>query len=293
MNYYEVLGVSKDASESELKTAYRKQALKWHPDRNKSAEATEKFKEINRAYEVLADSSKRQAYDQYGHDAYERGGMGRGGSSGQQQPYGQQGPFSYTYTTGNDGGNPFEGFDVGGFSDPFEIFEQFFGFKSPFSGSGRSRKSRELYEVELTFEEAAKGVEKDTVIKGQHKKIKIPAGVDTGMHIRFEDFDLQVRVKPHSFFKREGQDIYLDKEISYPLAVLGGVVDVPTIDGSVQLKVRPGTKSGTAVRLRGQGIPHPHSSRKGDEYVIFKIHMPERISSKAKKLLDELQNELS
>jgi len=286
-DYYEILGVSKNASNQEIKTAYRKQALKWHPDRNKSSDATTKFKEINKAYEVLSDHKKKELYDQYGSSAFERGGMGQGTPGG----YGyQQGPFTYTYTTSAEGGaSPFEGFDFGGFTDPFEIFEQFFGFQNPRS-SRRSRR-RDLYEINLTFEEAVQGVEKETVIKGERKTIKIPAGVDTGNRIRFTDFDVQVKVRPHQYFRREGQDIYLEKEISYPLAVLGGVVEVPTIENSIKLKVRSGTQSGTAVRLRDQGIPYPNSGRRGDQYVIFKIKIPERVSSKSKKLLEELAKE--
>lgn len=286
MDYYEVLGVPKTATGAELKAAYRKQALKWHPDRNKSSEATAKFKEINHAYEVLSDPKKKELYDQYGKEAFEKGNFGSA-SYGQGSPFGNYGPFSYTYSSGG-GANPFEGVDFGGFSDPFDIFEQFFG---GFGGSPRSRKRRDMYEITLTFDEAVKGVEKETVIKGTKKTIKIPAGVDTGTTIRFADFDLQVRVKPHEFFRREGQDIYVDREIPYTLAVLGGTIDVPTLDGKVQLRIRSGSKSGTVVRLQGQGIPYPQSRRRGDEYVTFKIAVPERISSRAKKLLEELQKE--
>ena len=285
-DYYELLGVSKNASDAEIKSAYRKQALKWHPDRNKSPEATEKFKEINKAFEVLSNPQKKQMYDQYGEDAFKgsTGGAPGGGN------YYQQGPFRVYTDFGGQGG--FEGFDVGGFSDPFEIFEQFFGFQSPFTRGGGRRQRRDLFEMELSFDEAVHGTEKSTVIKGDKKTIKIPAGVDDGMRIRFSDFDVQVRVKPHQFFKRDGQDVYLEKEISYPLAVLGGTVNVVTIDNSVNLKVRPGTQSGTTVRLRGQGIQYPNSNRKGDQYVVFRIKVPERVSAKSKKLLEELREEV-
>ncbi len=283
-DYYDILGVLKSASNAEIKASYRKQALKWHPDRNKSPDAADKFKEINKAYEVLADPKKKEVYDQYGESAFNRGGFGGAGSQG----YGHQGPFTYTNMGGED--NPFEGIDFGGFSDPFEIFEQFFGFQSPFSGGRRQR--RQVYEIELTFEEAVHGTKKETVIKGDQKIIKIPAGVDTGMRIRFSDFDLQIKVKSHSFFKRDGQNIYLEKEISYPMAVIGGIVEVLTIYGSIKLKVRPGTQSGTTVRLKDQGISYPNEHKKGDQYVIYKINTPERVSSRAKKLLEELQKEL-
>ncbi|MCX7881260.1 MAG: DnaJ domain-containing protein [Patescibacteria group bacterium] len=287
-DYYEILGVSKNATLEEIKAAYRKQALKWHPDKNKSPEAGERFKEINKAFEVLSDSQKREIYDQYGAAAFERGGAAGAGQGFGGQYY-QQGPFRvYTNFSGGD----FEdfSFDFGGFSDPFEIFEQFFGFSSPFSRSRRQR--RDVYEMTITFDEAVKGTEKEMVIKGERKKIKIPAGVDDGTRIRFSNFDLRVKVKPHLFFKREGQDIYLEKEISYPTAVLGGVVETPTINGQVQVKVRPGTVSGSILRLRGYGIPYPNSSRRGDQYIIFKIKIPEKVSSKAKKLLEELKKEI-
>lgn len=282
-DYYEILGVAKGSTAAEIKAAYRKKALESHPDRNKSADATEKFKEINKAFEVLSDPKKKEMYDQFGHDAFERsGGNSAAGGNRYQQ---QGGPFSYSYSS--NGENPF-----GDNVDPFEIFEQFFGFRSPFSGSQSRRPQRALYQVHISFEDAVKGGDKEFKIEGKNKKIKIPAGVDDGMRIRFADFDLLVSVAPHQFFKREGQDIYYEKEISYPLAILGGIVEVPTIDSSVKLKVRNGTQSGTTVRLRGQGVPYPNTKQKGDQYVIFKIHVPEKVSNKAKKHLEELQKEL-
>lgn len=289
MDYYDILGVSKNASDQEIKSAYRKQALKWHPDRNKSEGSTEKFKEINKAFEVLSNPQKKQMYDQYGESAF-KGGMPGGAPGGGQ--YYQQGPFRvYTNFGGNEGNGGFEGFDFGGFSDPFDIFEQFFGFQSPFSRASR-RQRRDVYEATISFEEAVKGTEKEIVIKGDQKSIKIPAGVDDGMRIRFSDFDLLIHVKPHSFFRREGQDIYLEKEISYPVAVLGGTVNVPTIEGLVKLKVRPGTQSGSMLRLKGQGVTRPHTNIKGDQYVIFKIKVPSRVSPKARKILEDLDREI-
>ena len=139
-DFYEVLGVNKTASDAEIKKAYRQQALKYHPDRNKSADATEKFKEISEAYEVLSDQKKRETYDQFGHSAFDPAqGFGAGGPFGGSQTY-RQGPFTYTYTTSGAGpGGGFGGFDFGGFSDPFEIFESFFGGgRSPF------RQARQL-----------------------------------------------------------------------------------------------------------------------------------------------------
>ena len=286
MDYYELLGLKKGATDAEIKAAYRKQALKWHPDRNKAPDSATKFKEINKAYEVLSDTQKKQIYDQYGKDAFERGGYGGAGQArgGQQQ----QGPFSYTYSSSG-GQNPFEGADFGG-SDPFEIFEQFFGFGG--APGGRTRKRRDVYQMELSFLEAVRGVEKETVIKGKSHSIKIPAGVDDGMKIRFSDFDVLVRVRPDSRFRREGQDVYVEKKISFPLAALGGELTVETLDTSLTLRVRPGTKSGTTVRLRNHGVVYPQQSHKGDFYVIYVIDIPEHLSSKTRRLLEELQKEL-
>ncbi len=280
-DFYSVLGVSKNATQQEIKTAYRKLALKWHPDKNKSPEADTKFKEINKAYEVLSDSKKREMYDQYGESAFSQGGQ----PGGQSYSY-RQGPFSYTYSS--QGGNPFENIDFGGFSDPFDIFEEFFGFHSPFSRANR----KQVYSIQLDFEEAVHGVEKEVSIENKRKKIKIPAGVGDGNRIRFTDFDLEIRVKPHHTFRREGQDIYLNKEISFKQAVLGDIIEVETLDKPVKFKVRKGTQPGTIIRLKGVGVPYPNSNHKGDQYVVLKIKIPDKASSKARRLLEELEEEL-
>ena len=117
--------------------------------------------------------------------------------------------------------------------------------------------------------------------------------MDDGMKVRFDDFDVLVRVRPDSRFRRDGQDVYVEKKISFPLAVLGGELTVETLSSPVTLRVRPGTKSGTTVRLRNHGIVYPQQSHKGDLYVVYTIDIPEHISSRSKKLLEELQKELS
>ena len=286
-DYYDTLGISKSASEQEIKTAYRRQALKWHPDRNKTTEANDKFKDVTKAYEVLSDSKKREMYDQYGESAFNRGGPGNPGAGQSYQSNPFEGGFGGFSTQG------FENVDFGGFSDPFEIFEQFFGFQSPFSRGGRRQQRRDVYEITLTFEEAVNGVKKTMIVKGEEKSFQIPAGVDDKMTIRFSDFDLQVKVKPHPYFKRNGQDIHFEKEISYPLAVLGGIVEVPTINGTIKLKIRPGTQPGTTVKLHDQGISYPQSNRKGDQYIIYKINTPSRVSSRVKELLREIEEEMT
>ncbi|MFH1826889.1 MAG: DnaJ C-terminal domain-containing protein [bacterium] len=278
-DFYDILGVSKNATSQEIKTAYRKLALKWHPDKNKSKDAEVKFKEINKAYEVLSDPKKKETYDQYGEAAFSHGQAG-----GQSYNY-NQGPFSYTYSSG---GNPFENIDFGGFSDPFDIFEQFFGFQSPFSQA----KRKQVYQIEIDFDEAVNGVEKQVSINESRKKIKIPAGIADGNRIRFADFDLAVKVRNSSKFRREGQDVYIEKEISFRQAVLGDVIEVETLKKPIKLKVRRGTQPGTLIRIRGEGIVYPNTHHKGDIYVILKIKIPQKTSGKARKLLEELEKEL-
>jgi DnaJ-class molecular chaperone len=292
-DYYDILGVSKNASKDEIRKAYRKQALEWHPDRNKSPEAEKKFKEINEAYEVLSDSEKKSAYDQFGHAAFAPGGGfgGQGGfegfpGGGQTRTY-RQGPFTYTYTTydgGAPGGAPFEGvgFD---FSDPFEIFEQFFGGGTPF----RSRAAQmPRYGLNITFDEAVHGCEKEVILDGKKRTIKIPAGVTDGSRIRFQDFYISIDVKPDRVFKREGDDLIVNIAIPLTLAILGGIVKVPTIDGELKLRIRPGTQPGTMVRLRGKGVPRLRRGGRGDQYVRFQIKIPEKLTREQKEALKNL-----
>lgn len=288
-DYYEVLGVGKSASDAEIKKAYRKMALEWHPDRNKDPKATERFKEINKAYEILSDPQKKQAFDQFGEAAFSQGTGQAGGSpfGGGQNQTGAYGPFTYTYSSS--GGSPFEGVDFGGFSDPFEIFEQFFGGSS--SGR-RSKPQRRIYRFTIDFMEAVKGVEKDVVVDGKQQKIKIPAGVNEGSRIRFDNFEVVLSVQSDSRFKREGYDLISGVEISFTQAVLGDVVTVPTIDGPLKLKIKPGTQPGSLVRLKGRGVPMVQSNARGDHYLQIKIKVPEHINSRQKELLEEYDREV-
>lgn len=280
-DYYDILGVSKDASADEIKKAYRKQAIEWHPDKHKDEkEAAEKrFKEINEAYQVLSDSEKRSAYDRFGHQAFSPGGVpgasGFGGFSGA-SPF----PGGFRVHVGGTG----QGFDFG---DPFDIFEQFFGGGNPFGQTKRVPR----YSITLDFMESVEGVEKEVSIEGKKRKIKIPAGIDEGTRINFGDFQLSVNIKPHEFFERDGADVHSRVEIPYSTMVLGGAVEVPTVRGDVRIKIRSGTPSGTTMRLRGKGIKHLRGNDYGDHYIRLQVAVPQKLSREQKRLFREMESE--
>ncbi|MBL7036360.1 DnaJ domain-containing protein [Candidatus Microgenomates bacterium] len=284
-DYYDILGLDKSASTTEIKSAYKKKALEWHPDRHKDnkEEAEKRFKEINEAYQILSDSSKKSAYDQHGHAAFAPGGAGGAnpfaGAAG-----GQQGPFRYTYTNTGGQGSPFTGFDFG---DPFDIFESFFG-----GGGFRQAKQIPRYSIKIDFMEAINGVTKEVNMDGKKKKIKIPAGVNEGTRINFGSFTLSIDVTPHDVFERDGDDIYVKMTIPYSLAVLGGEIKAPTLEGKeVKLKVRPATSSGSMIRLKGKGAPNPHHRGKGDQYIRLNILVPEKPTKKQKNIIEEMKKE--
>jgi DnaJ-class molecular chaperone len=277
-DFYEVLGVSKSASKDEIKSAYRKMAMQNHPDRNKAADAEEKFKEINEAYEILSNDQKKSAYDQFGHAAFDPSSGGFGGRTHTNQ----SDPFtSYTWSGG---GN--SDFDFGGFSNPFDIFEQFFGGNINFGQSQRQQVP--TYKIQITFLEAALGTEKEVNLDGKTKKIKVPAGVDDGQRIRFGEFILYIDVKPDKVFKRDGNDVYVITEISIKQAILGDDIEVPTLSGPLKIRVKPGTQPNTLVRIRGQGIKDVNGFGQGDLYIRLNVTIPARVTSKQKELIKEL-----
>jgi DnaJ-class molecular chaperone len=280
-DYYQSLGVSKSASADEIKKSYRKLALQYHPDRNKTKEGEEKFKEVTKAYEVLSDPQKRQTYDQVGHQAFEQGGGSPfGGAQG--GPFGgNQGGFRYTYSTGG------QDFDFGGFSDPFDIFEQFFGGASPF---GRAQR-RPVYSITIPFMDAVKGVEKEVTIEGKKQKIKIPKGVDTGSRIRFDTYDIVVSVMAHDKFHREGENIVTEENLMFSQAALGTQLTVQTVQGNVTVRIPPGTQPETLIRLSGKGMPHIRGNGHGDHYLRIKIHVPKNLTKRQKELLEEFDSD--
>ncbi len=348
-DYYEVLGVSRNASDSDIKKSYRRMAMKYHPDRNPGDEdAEQRFKEVKEAYEILGDSQKRAAYDQFGHAGVDpNAGMGAGA-----------------------------GFGGGGasFSDIFsDVFGDIFGGGGP--GGGRVYRGADLrYTLELSLEDAVFGTETDievptlvdcetcsgsgaakgsspetcptchghgdvrvqqgffsiqqtcprcrgagTIVtnpcgdcggngKVQQSKtlsVKIPAGVDTGDRIRLNgegepgeqggqrgDLYVQVAVKPHPIFKRDGSDLRCEIPVAMPTAALGGELEVPTLDGRVNLRVPAGTQSGKIFRVRGKGVKPVRGGPPGDLLCRVTVETPVNLTSRQKELLEELAETL-
>jgi molecular chaperone DnaJ len=279
-DFYEILGLKKTATVDEIKKAYRKLALQYHPDRNKSPEAIEKFKEASNAYEVLSNPQKRQAYDQFGHAAFDQGiPQSQQESHQSYQQDTRPDPFTYTYRT-NGGENGFENF-----SDPNDIFEQFFGGTSPFS----TRQPRHTYTLTLDFNEAVKGTQKRITIEGKQQTIKIPSGVDTGTRIRYGDYDIIMEVLPDPLFKREGADILTEEEISFKQAILGDTIQIKSLNGTLKLRIPAGTQPETIMRLRQRGIARLKGKVKGtgDQYVRIKVTIPKILTPQQKELLDK------
>ena len=303
-NLYHVLGVSKDATEAEIKSAYRKLARKYHPDVNKdNKEAADKFKEVSCAYDILGNKEKRQKYDNNEIDAEGKPtGFGAGGFGG--GAYGGN-PFGA-------GGNPFGagGFQGGGanfdFSSIFgeDIFSQFGGGARGFGASSRRpRKGDDLaYTMRLDFLSAALGTEKAVMIQGKSINVKIPAGTTDGQTLRLKglgnpgpnngpngDVLITVNVDKHPYFSADGLDIHLELPISIKEAVLGGKVTVPTISGKVMVTVPPYSSSGEKLRLKGKGIKN--TKGQGDEIVTLKIVTPTTANPDLEKALSAIKDE--
>ncbi|KKQ67483.1 MAG: Chaperone CbpA protein [Candidatus Daviesbacteria bacterium GW2011_GWA2_38_24] len=285
-DYYEILGVSKNATGAEIKSAYRRLARKHHPDIDKSSDAAEKFKEVSEAYQVLSDQNKRKTYDQFGHTAFQNGAGGFGDAGF--NPFG--GFRTYSYTSGN----PNVEFDFSDFQDPFSLFEQFFGM----GGFGDAFRRRPTYQMNLSFDEAISGTtkeievekrERNGTVKRERMTIRVPAGVDDGTRMRFGEIEIVFRVRSHPEFTREGSDILSEKTLTIPQLVLGDTIEVNTIEGSVKVKIPAGTEPGALVRIKGRGVASLRGG-KGDHYVRIKVDIPKNLSAKEKKLYEELKD---
>ncbi len=294
-DYYDVLGISKSATDDQIKQAYRKLAREHHPDMVKDSDkdgAEKRFKEINEAYQILSDPQKRKMYDQYGHAGTQGAGFG-----------GQQGPFTYTYSSGN-GQSPF------GDVNPFDIFEEFFGFRG-FGGQRAPKKGKNLhYEMRISFVESLRGVEKTVNTDSGPHTIKIPAGAHDGTELRFSgygmagpsntpngDLFLTVRVDTPKGFEFAGDQVGVVVELDFAIAALGGVIDVPIIDssssngiGQTQLKIPSGTQYGTRFRLKEKGMPLLRSSGRGEVIVQVIVSVPKKLNKKQKELLEQYKS---
>ncbi|MBI1922087.1 MAG: J domain-containing protein [Geobacter sp.] len=285
IDYYEVLGLKKGATPDEIKKAYRKLAVKYHPDKNPGDKAAEeKFKQINEAYAVLSDPQKRQQYDAFG-------------SSGFQQRYSQE--------------DIFRGFDVGdifrdfGF-DTEDIFSRMFDGASFDRGYRRKRRGADLsLDMQVSFREAVLGEKKRVAyLRGGRREelsVQIPAGVKEGAKLRIPgkgeegppgeapgDLYLLLHVTADRVYSREGNDIVTEKEIRFSEAALGTSLDVETLDGVKRVRVPAGIQPGTKVRLKGLGVPRLGGNGRGDFYVMVTVKVPTRLTEAQHKLVEEL-----
>ena len=284
-DYYEVLGIKKDASEEEIKRAYRHLAREHHPDRNPGDKAAEgRFKEVQEAYDVLSDKTKRTQYDQFGF------------AGPQGAP--NNGPGGFQWGGGFGGGGAGGGVEI----DPNQFEELLRGFgvggvgggADPFNqrnrGRGRRTAPRQpvMHELRVPFETAALGGTISLSVDGRSIDVKIPAGVEEGKSLRLQgqaggaDLLLKIFIDPHRHFQREGNNLVIATPITVAEAVLGTKIDVPTLDGAkLTVKIPPGTSSGSRLRLRGKGI------KGGDQYVEIKIAAPSNIDDESRKLMTE------
>lgn len=309
-DYYKTLGVEKGVDPESIKKAYRKLALKYHPDRNPgNREAEEKFKKISEAYAVLSDSEKRKQYDNFGSDQFSR-------------RYSQEDIFrnfdlneilrdlGFGRTAGHDGG--FRGTSRRGYTfragdDPFR---DLFGQGQPLYE--QPQKGEDLhYNLSITLEESVSGAEKKLALQQDGEvheiSVRIPAGINTGKKLRLAgkgypgvhggppgDLFLNISILPHPIFARDGSDIYIEKAVSFTQAVLGSTIEVPTIDGTIKrIKVPAGTQNGTKIRMKGYGAPglKGSGSSKGDQFVKITIDVPRKINDRQLQLIKKLAEE--
>lgn len=293
-DYYTVLGVRRDASAKEIKQAYRRLARKYHPDVNPGdANAEQKFKEISEAYSVLENPDSRKKYDQFGHTAFAGGfesAFGRGG--------GPQGAYTENLR------DLFSG--RGGFAEGFgSLFEDLFGGGKQRTQTATHRGKDIEQTVEISFENAVRGGTIQVQVSRpngnlERLQVKIPPGVDSGSKIRLTgkgearhngapagDLYIVTRVRPHTFFTRDGHDIMCELPVTLDEVLFGAKVNVPTIDGTTTMTIPAGTQNGRTFRLRGKGARHLKGNGQGDQYVKVSVVLPEHLDDRSRDLMEE------
>jgi curved DNA-binding protein len=301
IDYYKILGVEKNATDKDIKNAYRKLARKYHPDLNPNdTEANKKFQQLNEANEVLSDPDKRKKYDQYGEnwqhgEAYEQA---RQQQARQQQSY-----------AGGAGARGFEGFGGGGDEDFSEFFQSMFGGASgggARSGGGRARAGYRGQdynaELHLTLQDVSETHKQTLTVNGKNIRITIPAGVENGQTIKITghggpgvnggpagDLFIAFSVANDARFKRSGSDLHTTVKLDLYTAVLGGEITADTLTGKVKVKVKPETQNGTKVKLKGKGMPvYKKDGQFGDLYLTYDVEIPTNLTDKQKELFTEL-----
>jgi curved DNA-binding protein len=313
-DYYKLLGVSRNATEAEIKKTYRKLAMQYHPDRNpgdKSAE--EKFKKINEAYAVLGDKEKRAQFDRFGsagfHQRYTQEDIFRGFDVGdlfKDLGFGSEDIFNRAFGGARRGGSHGPGFGGRGRGAGYRAEDLFGG-----GGVGQEAytpQGRDLsMDLTIDFMEAITGCEKKIayIVDGARNEItvKIPRGISSGQKLRLSgkgergaspapgDLYVTLQVQEHPVFKREGDDILVEQEIKLSEALLGTTIEVPTVTGTSKIKVPPGIQSHTKLRLKGCGVHHFKGSGQGDAYVKILVQIPKHLTAQQKKIFENLSEE--
>ncbi len=313
-DYYKILGVPKNATEKEIRNAYRKLARKYHPDANpNNKEAEERFKEINEAHEVLSDPEKRAKYDQFGAQ-WQRYAQGGGASVDdffrQWSSGAGRGGGTYTRTVSPEEFSEIFGGGMGGFSDFFEsLFGGLGGARSggfdPFAGATRSASARGRdieYPLSITLEEAYRGTTRIIQVGNERLEVTVPKGVKTGSRVRVAgkgspgqggqrgDLYLRIQVQKHPRFQREGNNLRLRLPVDLYTMVLGGEVQVPALGRPVMLNIPPETPNGKTFRLKGLGMPDLRQPDKyGDLYVEAEAQLPRHLTEREKALFEQLR----
>lgn len=294
-DYYSILGVKRDASEKDIKQAYRRLARRYHPDVNPGDAAAERrFKEISAAYAVLGNPRSRAKYDHVGYGAFHQS---PDPAAGREQA--------------------FRGFHSGSFKDLFgarggfaegvsTVFEELFG-RGPARSQGSQARGQDIeYTVDISFEDAWRGTTAEVNLPRPHGtterlRVKIPPGVDTNSRVRVAgkgepgpfgsagDLYIITRVRPHEFFGRQGDDLLCDLPITLAEAVLGARIEVPTLEGKTSMTLPPGTQNGGKFRLRGKGVPHLKGTGRGDLYVTVRLVLPETFDERSRALIEEFE----